>query len=101
MLDLICTVKFMDTRCLVHAVLHVAGLEQKTWKAHILCLQAALFLVEIYPAYTDTLALANIVEWLRLGRTGPAQEAVKLDGIAPKEDKSDASDQCSLDRSDS
>ncbi len=64
-------------------------------------MQAALFLVEIYPAYTDTLSLANIVEWLRFGRSGSAQDASKLDGIPTKEDKSDASDQCSLDRTDS
>ena len=64
-------------------------------------MQAALFLVEIYPCYTDTLALANIVEWLRTGRRSTELSAGKLEAIPSKEDKSDASDQCSLDRTDS
>ncbi|KAK9841294.1 hypothetical protein WJX74_003325 [Apatococcus lobatus] len=64
-------------------------------------IQAALFLVEIYPAYTDTLALANIVEWLRAGRSSTELSSGKLEAIPSKEDKSDASDQCSLDRTDS
>lgn len=64
-------------------------------------MQAALFLVEIYPAYTDTLALANIVEWLRAGRNSPDMSNSKLEAVPSKEDKSDASDQCSLECTDS
>lgn len=64
-------------------------------------MQAALYLVEIYPAYTDTMALANIVEWLRLDRSASQPLPIKPQGSGGKEDKSDASDQCSLDRTDS
>ncbi|KAK9859329.1 hypothetical protein WJX84_004028 [Apatococcus fuscideae] len=62
-------------------------------------IQAALFLVEIYPCYTDTLALANIVDFLKNGRADSSSG--KLEAILSKEDKSDASDQCPLDRTES